>query len=162
VKGALMALYLACEDLGIPCGVAYFGQNSGAPGLGLALCQEVVPFGAVGELPRAMIAGYRGVTGSEFLYAGLQLGQKRLKMRPERVKVLIVIHDGQPVVSGDRKRSMELVRQYERQGIMVAGLYIGLDREDGAACAAIFPHFIHCQPEQLPLTIGTMLLSLAQ
>jgi hypothetical protein len=65
-------------------------------------------------------------------------------------------------VTGDRKQSIELVRQYERQGILVPGLYIGRDGEDAAACAAIFPHFIHCLPEQLPQTLGTMLLSLAQ
>ena len=74
VRLALMTPYLACQELGVPLAAAYFGDG--------------------GQWPKAMITGYQGHTGAEYPAWGLRKAEKGLLHRLERLRVVIVPHDG--------------------------------------------------------------------
>jgi hypothetical protein len=162
VRLALMALYLAATELGIPLGMAYFGEHRDAFIDDLVL--EVSPVSVpVHEETKSLIAGFRGVTGAEFLDWGLALAEKSLCHRPERRKVLLVIHDGEPVYRGklgnDCTLSLERLRRLERQGITPIGLYLG-ESCNQAQLDALFPRLVITSGERLPEKLGNMLRSL--
>ncbi|MBL7164498.1 MAG: hypothetical protein ISS57_18080 [Anaerolineales bacterium] len=163
VRLALMTLYLAATELGIPLGMAYFGEHSDAVINDLVL--EISPLRArAAEETKSLIAGFRGVTGAEFLDWGLALAEKALRHRPERRKVLLVIHDGEPVYSGrlgnDYQLSLERLRRLERQSITPIGLYLG-ERGNMAQLEALFPRLVITSGQKLPEKLGNMLQSLS-
>ena len=162
VRLALMTLYLAATELGIPLGMAYFGEYR--DGIIDDLVLEVSSVRArAAEETKSLIAGFRGVTGAEFLNWGLALAEKALLPRPERRKVLLVLHDGEPVYKGalgnDYQMSLERLRSLERQGITPIGLYLG---EGGniAQLEALFTRLVITSGERLPEKFGSMLMSL--
>ena len=162
VRLALMTLYLAATELGIPLGMAYFGASRDGNVDDLVLEVSPVRVRAAEEI-KALIAGFKGVTGAEFLDWGLALAEKALLHRPERCKVLLVIHDGEPVYTGklgsDYQLSLERLRRLERQGITPIGLYLG-ERGNTAQLEALFPLLVITSGEKLPEKLGNMLRSL--
>jgi len=163
VRLALMTLYLAATELGIPLGMAYFGEHSDAVIDDLVL--EISPVCArAHEETKSLIAGFRGVTGAEYLDWGLALAEKALCHRPERRKVLLVIHDGEPVYSGrlgnDYQMSLARLRRMERQAITPIGLYLG-ESCNMAQLEALFPRLVITSGERLPEKLGNMLRSLS-
>ena len=169
VRLALMTLYLAASELRLPLGIAFFGHDSSSRVDRLVL--EVTPIhGQLAEEPKALIAGYHGRTRAEYLDWGLALAGKALLSRPERRKVLLVLHDGEPVYSGDLgndyQLSLERLRRLERQGITPIGLYLGERGMVGfdpnhAQLEALFPRLVITSGERLPEKLGGMLRSLA-
>ena len=162
VRLALMTLYLAATELRIPLGMAYFGEHSDGIIDDLVLEVSLVRARAAEET-KSLIAGFRGVTGAEFLDWGLALAEKSLRQRPERRKVLLVLHDGEPVYNGrlgnDYQLSLERLRRLERQGITPIGLYLGegcnMDQLE-----ALFPRLVITSGQKLPEKLGNMLQSL--
>ena len=162
VRLALMTLYLAATELAIPLGMAYFGEHSDTVIDDLVL--EVSPVRArAAEETKSLIAGFKGVTGAEFLDWGLALAERSLRHRPERRKVLLVIHDGEPVYNGrlgnDYQLSLERLRRLERQGIAPIGLYLG-ERGNMAQLKALFSRLVITSGQELPEKLGNMLRSL--
>ena len=163
VRLALMTLYLAATELRIPLGMAYFGEHSDAFIDDLVLEVSQVRARAAEET-KSLIAGFRGVTSAEYLDWGLALAEKSLRHRPERRKVLLVLHDGEPVYNGrlgnDHQMSLERLRRLERQGIIPIGLYLG-EGCNMAQLEALFPRLVITSGEKLPEKLGNMLMSLS-
>ena len=66
VRLALMMIALAAEKAGIPLGMAFFGSSTTHEA---SLTLEVTPItGRIPEPAKALIAGFRGMTNSEFLH----------------------------------------------------------------------------------------------
>lgn len=163
VRLALMTLYLAVTELGIPLGMAYFGEHR--DGITNDLVLEVSPVRArSAEETKSLIAGFKGVTSAEFLDWGLALAEKELCHRPERRKVLLVLHDGDPVYNGrlgnDYQLSLKRLRRLERQGITPIGLFLG-ESCNMAQLEALFPRLVITSGERLPEKLGNMLRSLS-
>ena len=163
VRLALMTLYLAATELSIPLGMAYFGEHSDAVIDDLVL--EVSPVRThVAEATKSLIAGFRGVTAAEFLDWGLALAEKTLRQRSERRKVLLVIHDGEPVYNGrlgnDYTLSLARLRHLERQGITPIGLYLG-ESCNIAQLEALFSRLVITSGDELPEKLGNVLMSLS-
>ena len=163
VRLALMTLYLAASELRLPLGMAFFGHNASSRVDRLVL--EVTPIrGQPAEEPKALIAGYHGRTRAEYLDWGLALAEKALMVRPERRKALLVLHDGEPVYSGDLgndyQMSLARLRRLERQGITPIGLYLG-EGGNTVQLEALFPRLVVTSGEKLPEKLGSMLRSLA-
>jgi len=82
---------------------------------------------------------------------------------PECRKVLLVIHDGEPVYNGklgnDYQLSITRLRRLERQGITPIGLYLG-ENCNMAQLEALFPRLVITSGERLPEKLGNMLMSL--
>ena len=163
VRLALMTLYLAATELGIPLGMAYFGEHRDGIIDDLVLEISSVRARAVEET-KSLIAGYRGSTSAEFLDWGLTLAEKSLRHRPERCKVLLVIHDGEPVYTGklgnDYQMSIERLRKLERQSIIPIGLFLG-ESCNMNQLEALFPRLVITSGERLPEKLGNMLMSLS-
>jgi hypothetical protein len=162
VQLALMTLYLAATELGIPLGMAYFGEHR--DGIIDDLVLEVSPVRTrAAEETKSLIAGFRGVTSAEYLDWGLALAEKALRQHPEHRKVLLIIHDGEPVYNGalgnDYTLSLERLRCLERQGITPIGLYLG-ESCNQAQLDALFPRMVITSGERLPEKLGNMLRSL--
>ncbi len=166
VKLALMALRLAAEQLRIPHAVTFFGAGrDAAPHERL---EPIVSFNDRGEWPKALIAGYEPSAGNEYLFAGLDLAIASLRERPERDKIILCVHDGQPVWSGREGRDWDLsiarLKQAERQGVRPIGLYLNdgpEDAEEQRKMQQLFTRLIVTTPDQLPEKLGSLLLSLA-
>jgi hypothetical protein len=130
---------------------------------------EIVAFEDRGEMAKAMIAGYRGHTGAEFLDFALRLAEKALQLRRERMRVIVVVHDGCPVAKwnegGSSVKDWDIsqlhVRSLERHGVPVIGLYLGDDDGNVKRMQELFPHLATCQAENLPDKLGNLLRSLA-
>ena len=162
VRLALMTFYLAAAELGIPLGMAFFGHDTTSNVGKLVLEITPVRKQAVEE-PKALIAGYAGTTRAEYLNWGLTLAEKALLPRPERRKVILVIHDGEPVYNGDLgndyQMSIERLRRLERMGITPIGLYLG-ESCNMNQLEALFPRLVITIGERLPEKLGNMLRSL--
>jgi hypothetical protein len=164
VQLALMTLYLAATELAIPVGMAAFGADNDRDedALTFPLTESLFPLAQ--ETTKALIAGYRGATAAEFLFWGLQRAESELAAQPERLKLLIVLHDGQPVYSGRRGYDWELslrhLRHLDDRGITPVGVYLGADTDDEHKLKTLFRWLIVCSPEQLPERLGDLLRSL--
>ena len=165
VQLALMTLYLAATELAIPTGITAFGANrdDDEKSLIFPIAEPMSPMAQEGA--KALIAGYRGTTGSEFLDWGLRLAEHELMARPERLKVLVVIHDGQPVYAGRRGHDWDLslkhLRHLENIGITPIGVYLGQQEGDAMKLRQLFRWLAICTGEQLPEKLGDLLRSLA-
>jgi nitric oxide reductase activation protein len=164
VKLAMMALHVAAEQLRLPHAITFFGAGRDA-----ALSERletIVAFTDRGEWPKALIAGYEPSAGNEYLFAGLDRAAEELQSRPERDKIILCVHDGQPVWSGREGRDWDLsiaqVKTAEQKGIRVIGLFLGEDEEELRRMKLLFPHLIVTTPERLPEKLGAMVISLAR
>jgi hypothetical protein len=161
VRLALMTIYLAATELGIPLGMAFFGDDSDYDADDFVL--DVSPLRTKSsEETKSLIAGFRGATSKEFLNWGLALAEETLRYRPERRKIVLVIHDGEPVYVGglgnDMALSLQRLRQLERQGLTPIGLYLGQDYNP--ALKELFPRLVISGGGRLPEKLGNMIRSL--
>lgn len=163
VRLALMMLYLAGTELEIPTGVAYFGAHE--TNRTERVLEVTPPIPVASEAVKALIAGFEGTTNCEFLDWGLALAEAALAVRPERLKVLVCIHDGEPVYKGpdgnDWQLSYAHLRNLERAGIMTIGIYLGDEDEYRRKVQQLFPRLIVCKGKELPDKLGNVLRSLA-
>jgi hypothetical protein len=165
VQLALMTLYLAATELAIPTGIIAFGANHDDDETTLTFPIVGAMSSVAQESAKALIAGYRGTTANEFLDWGLRIAERELVARPERLKVLVVIHDGQPVYSGKRGWDWDLsqkrLRHLENIGITPIGVYLGQSSDDQTRLRRLFRWLVVCTGEQLPERLGDLLRSLA-
>jgi hypothetical protein len=165
VRLALMTIYLAATSLEIPIGIAYFGAADHLESTDRVF--ELTPLASfVQEDVKALIAGFEGVTGAEFLNWALDLAKKRLFSRSERDQVLIIIHDGKPVYKGEDGDDWELsrarIRHLENLLITTIGVYLGTNSEDHYQLNILFPRLITTSGKALPEKLGALLRSLAR
>jgi len=163
VRLALMSLYLAAVELEIPCGLAFFGASNETS---REQTLEVTPPAIrAQEHVKALIAGFTGRTHYEFLDWGLGVAEHALQARPERRKVLVVIHDGDPVYDGrlgnDRALSQAHLGRLERLGVTAIGVYLGDDSEMIVKLQRLFPRLVISTGKELPDKLGNLLRSLA-
>lgn len=159
VRLAVMMLLLAGEQLAVPVGCAVFGADQDD-----AISERVLSLAPLTprlpEAAKALIAGYAGQTDCEFLDAGLALAEEAFASSSAARRVLVVIHDGQPVFPGDREASADHLRRLEDHGITPIGLYLGDDDDDLAGLQQLFRHLIACSPAELPERLGDLLRAL--
>ena len=117
------------------------------------------------EPVKALIAGFAGRTHFEFLDWGLARAETALMACAERSKVLVIIHDGEPVydsrLGSDWKLSRAHLLRLERQGLIPIGVYLGDDFDLMAKLHKLFPRLIVCSNNDLPDKLGNLLRSLA-
>jgi hypothetical protein len=174
VREALMTIYLAAVQSGIPIGIAYFGEDDFYTGLSPlpADCitveqtvAEVAPLSqGYCELAMALIAGYTGWAGEEYLDWGLRIAEAELHTRPEHLHVLLIIHDGAPVFHtrnvSDWDLSLAHLRALERSGVIPIGIHLGNGKLK--KLQKLFPRLVDCpNGESLPDKLGQMLSSFA-
>lgn len=168
VRSALMTVYCAAHKIGIPVGIAYFGENSTSYRSAAAIPIDTVVADvarledSASDAVKAVIAGYDGWSGDEYLDWGLRKAEEALATRPEKKRVILVIHDGEPVFHlgpfSDYDVSQAHVRDLDKAGYIPIGLYIG--GGETARIAGIFPRLVACKPENLPEKLGNMLANL--
>ena len=163
VRLALMGLYLAATELEIPTGLAFFGANDEHRPERFLEATPISP--RASEAAEALIAGFEGKTYYEFLYGSLLHAGDALRNRPERRRVLLCLHDGDPVFSGeegdDWSLSLAQVQTLERQGIAVIGVYLGDEKDMIAKLKRLFCRLVVTSGQALPETLGNLLRSLA-
>lgn len=174
VREALMTIYLAAVQVGIPIGMAYFGEDdfysgdSPLPPDRITVEQtvaEVAPLSPNNnELAKSLIAGYTGWSCEEYLDWGLRKAEAELRTRPERLHVLLILHDGEPVfrtrTASDWDLSLAHLRSLERAGVIPIGVHLG--NENLEKLHKLFPRLVNCSNgEALPDKLGSMLSSLA-
>ncbi len=174
VREALMTIYLAAMQAGIPLGMAYFGEdNLDRGGLSLQperipverVVSEVVPISSNSqEAAKALIAGYTAWASKEYLDWGLRKAEAELRKRPERLRVLLIIHDGEPVYRSKSASDWELsqahLRSLEQGGFIPIGIHLG--RGTLSKLKMLFTRLVNCQDgESLAEKLGQMLYSLA-
>ncbi|MBI9046990.1 MAG: hypothetical protein JEZ06_21060 [Anaerolineaceae bacterium] len=165
VRSALMMIYLAATELQISTGIAYFGEDNEALTRSKNPVQEISSLRpTASEEVKAWIAGFKGQTAAEYLDWGLTHAEKALIQRPERKKVMLVIHDGEPIYengnSSDWDLSFAHLRRLEPQGITPVGIYLGDYAQEEEKCRELFPRFVSSKPEELPVKLGNLLRSL--
>jgi nitric oxide reductase activation protein len=165
VQLALMTLYLAATSAAVPIGIAFFGSGDHRGSTDRVF--EVTPISSGSkEEVKALIAGYEGITGAEFLHWAIQKGEANLAARSESKKVLIVIHDGKPVYKEEDGDDWELsctrLLNIECRSITPVGVYLGNNPEDLVQLKTLFPRFIHTTGNALPERLGLLLRGLAR
>ena len=169
VRLALMMVWLAGQELETPVSISYFGDGCEPSESEFQPVDTVAGFGERDEMAKALIAGFRGHTGAEFLHWGLEVAEKSLRERPEREKVIVIVHDGQPVWEPDEdtggptdwQLSLADIERLNRHGYLVVGVYLGTDSTDRTQMEQLFAgRLIACSAEQLPEKLGSMLRSL--
>jgi hypothetical protein len=164
-----MMVWLAGQELETPVSISYFGDGCEPDESEFQPVDTVAGFGERDEMAKALIAGYRGHTGAEFLHWGLEVAEKSLRERPEREKVIVIVHDGQPVWEPDEDAgsltdwalSLDDINRLARHGYLVVGVYLGTDSTDRMQMEKLFAgRLITCSAEQLPEKLGGMLRSL--
>ncbi len=162
VQYALMVVYLALTEAGVPTGIAYFGHRTGiAPERAIF---EVSPVQKrPDEVVKSLIAGFHGSTGAEFLHWGLLEAERSLERRPERRKFVLAIHDGMPVYNGrhgvDKDLSIADVERLERKGIIPLGIFLGGETY-AERLREIFPRIVATPASGLANKLAEMLRSL--
>jgi hypothetical protein len=173
IREALMTIYLAATQVAIPIGIAYFGEDDLFPG-DLTLFAdpinieqavvEIAPLTvAHPEVVKALIAGYCGWASEEYLDWGLRKAEAELRKRAERLRVLLILHDGDPVFRtrtlSDWDLSLCHLRSLERGGVIPIGIHLG--NEKIHKLRKLFTRLVCCpEGDRLADTLGNMLCSL--
>lgn len=163
VKLAVMALYLAATAVGIPVGISFFGHDEDRPE-----CMEPFELAPISrracEEAKALIAGFSGETDNEFLAWALAEAGDALSARPERLRVVLVVHDGEPVYAGrhgdDWECSLAELERLERRGIVPIGVYLGNYQPSITKLQSLFKRLVVTGAEGLPEKLGGLLLGL--
>ena len=174
VREALLTIYLAAVQAGIPIGIAYFGEDDFYihdeplhPDR-ITVEQTVAEVCPVSEYSsetaKALIAGYTGWACEEYLDWGLRKAEAELRTRPERLRVLLICHDGEPVYRtrtvSDWELSLSHLRSLERAGITPIGVHLGNDNLE--KLHKLFSRLVNCPDGNLlPDKLGSLLSSLA-
>jgi hypothetical protein len=163
VRLALMSLYLAATALRIPIGISAFGADHDGDESALTFSLAAT-MPAANEPTKSLLAGYRGVTACEFLDWGLGVAERELQARSETRKVVLIIHDGQPVYDGALGRDWDLaqrrLRSWEARGLHTIGLYLGSAEDDQAKLRELFPRLIVSSADNLAEKLGDVLRAL--
>jgi hypothetical protein len=167
VRLALMAVYLACTQLGIPIGISYFGADQEKEQT--LLVSPPLPFAT--ESAKALIAGFEGKTSNEFLYWGLIEAETSLTSCREQTKLILVVHDGEPVYKGpdgnDWTLSHAAIRRLMKEGFLVIGLFLHVKGHKEHMSAGIhklsklFPKLVISDNQQFAQKLGNFLRSLS-
>jgi hypothetical protein len=173
VREAMMTIYLAAVQVPIPMGIAYFGEDDlfigdlPVPADQITVEQtvsEIAPLSAGNYEPaKALIAGYNGWSCEEYLDWGLRKAEHELRSCPEYLKVLLILHDGDPVFHtrkvSDWDLSLDHLRSLERAGVIPIGIHLG----DGnlEKLHKLFTRLVNCpEGQNLSAKLGEMLCSL--
>jgi nitric oxide reductase activation protein len=93
-----------------------------------------------------------------------------LAARPERLRLLVVVHDGAPVYRGypdgtDWDLSLAWLRDAPRRGVVPIGIFLaGDERRDSGRVVKMqqmFERLIVCRPADLAAKLGNLLRSFA-
>jgi hypothetical protein len=162
VRLALMALNLACAAVHIPHEITFFGADRDAAPVDQI--EIIKRFDEHGDWPKALLAGYSPSAGNEFLFRGLDKAMDELERRPERDRVILIIHDGQPVWRGpegsDWDLSLQRLAAAERLGLKPIGIYMGTSDSDAERIAKLFKNLVTTDSKHLAEKLGHMLVSL--
>lgn len=143
----VMTLHLACLELNIPHAITLFDCN--------VLVRE---FGGDPQVTKALIAGWQGVTSLERVTRALEARGPVLEKRPEPIKVMMVIHDGYPVASGDPEGIR--IWQEDHPHIITIGVYLGSAKDEIEAMRGLFKRLVVAPPNEFPTKLGNLLRSL--
>ena len=147
----LMMLHLALDELGTPHAIHLFDDH-------VPIKRE---YERSGEMVKALLAGWQGVTGEEWVSVSMEKRLTHLLARPEPVKVLMVLHDGHPVGLGGRYGSdgegIRLLQQKHKRQVWTVGVYLGRHEGEIARMRRLFPHLVACQPERFAEHLGRLL-----
>lgn len=147
----IMTLHLALEELRMPHALHLFDDHV-----------PIKPhYDRSGEMVKALIAGWQGVTGEEWVSLSMSRRIPELLARPEPLKVLLVLHDGHPVgVGGEFGTDVNGIRilqgKHKRQ-IWIIGVYLGSNAGEIGRMRGLFEHLIACEPSRFAEHLGRLL-----
>ena len=151
----VMVLHLACTELDIPHAISLFDDEV-----------LVKDFEDQDEMSKSFIAGWEGETGEEHLDRLLCQREPILLARPEPLKVVMVVHDGYPVVEGEAERIRDWIRRHEPR-VWTLGVYLTTDAHSAGAqdeithMQELFQHLVVADPDDFPERLGDLLVNLA-
>ena len=150
----LMTLHLALQELGTPHAIHLFDDHV-----------PIKPqYDRTGEMVKALLAGWQGVTGEEWVSVSMEKRVPELLARPEPLKVLLIAHDGHPVGTGGKYGSdadgIRLLQQKHKRQIWTIGVYLGNHRGEIARMRGLFPHLVACEPQHFAEHLGRLLRQL--
>ncbi len=121
---------------------------------------DLQPGAALGDDEKSLIARYSGTTGAEMMSWCIEDAGKWPRSRPERLKALVVVHDGQPVYVdstrhvSDRDLSKQAIRQLETDAVMIG---MCLEPDVVGAMREFFSRLVVSTAEELPEKLGAIL-----
>ena len=151
----VMVLHLACTELDIPHAISLFDDEV-----------LVKDFEDQDEMSKSFIAGWEGETGEEHIDRLLCQREPILLARPEPLKVVMVVHDGYPVVEGEAERIRDWISRHEPR-VWTLGVYLTTDAHSVGAqdeithMQELFQHLVVANPDDLPDRLGDLLVNLA-
>jgi len=150
----VMMLHLALEELRTPHAIHLFDDH-------VAIKPD---YDRSGEMVKALLAGWQGVTGEEHVSVSMERQIPKLLARPEPLKVMLVQHDGHPVAASrkygtDANGIRVLQDRYKRQ-IWFVGVYLGTNERDINLMKGLFPHLVACVPQEFADHLGRLLRQL--
>ena len=152
-QAGVMTLHLACQELKIPHAISLFDDQ--------VILKD---YEHRGEMTKALIAGWEGETDEEQIDVLLRLRGPILLCRPEPVKVILVVHDGYPVVHNEADRIRKWIAAHPQ--IIVVGVYLGnnltspVAQREASRMAELFPRLVAAEPADLPHKLGAVLRAL--
>ena len=152
-QAGVMTLHLACQELGIPHAISLFD--------GQVVLKD---YNHGSEMTRALIAGWEGETDEERIDVLLKQRGPHLLRRLEPIKVMLICHDGYPVVHGEANRIREWIAAHPQ--VIVIGVYLASDlrgsscRREAGRMAELFPRLVAAEPANLPHKLGAVLRAL--
>lgn len=128
-RASAIILYDFCQSLGIP--VMVYGHSTGCSTVELYSYAEFESFDQDDKY-RMMDIGARGSNRDG---AALRYVAERLSRRPEAVRILILVSDGQPADCGYGGSAAEedlrgIKQEYQRKGILFVAAAIGDDKQN--------------------------------
>ena len=128
-RASAIILYDFCQALRVP--VMVYGHSTGASGVELYSYSE---FDAIDREDKYRLVDI-SARGSNRDGAALRFVAERLSHRPEELKLLILVSDGQPADTGYYGTAAEedlrgIQQEYRRKGILFIAAAIGDDKED--------------------------------
>jgi len=143
-RKGVMTLLLACQELGIPLAITRFPGN--------IVLKE---YDDNSELPKALVAGFQGTDGYEKVSWMMEERGKVLEARRERVKLMVIVHDGYPVYQDDPERIVRWIRSHP--DVFTLGVYLGDDQDEIQAMRGLFQHLVACCLEEFPTKLGNLI-----
>ena len=136
-RAAAIILYDFCHSLGIP--VMIYGHSTGSmrSAGNYGHCVELFSYAEFEEIDKD--DKYRlmdiGARGSNRDGAALRFVAEQLVKRPEELKILILVSDGQPADVGYGGTAAEedlsgIKREYQRKGVLFVAAAIGDDKQN--------------------------------
>jgi hypothetical protein len=149
----VMTLHLACEARRIPHAITLFDGFF-----------SVLEYNGDAQIASALIAGWDGFTGQEHVSQHMRRRAPKLLARPEGTKLMIVVHDGYPVATGDPEDIVRFQKEYAGR-IHVVGVYLcderGGSSHEIAQMQSLFATLIVAKPSELSDKLGDLIAALA-